>query len=250
MKIDFGFDNIPENIRTVVTIGSFDGVHRGHRILLSELRAMAHRLYAESVVVTFDPHPRIAMGRDEGMGLLTTIAERALLLSEAGIDRLVVARFDDAFRSQPYEQFVRGSLVERLHMVGMIVGYNDRLGPGSEGSFSTLMPLSDECGFELMCVPQFKADGDKVSSTVVRAIIERGDMREVERMLGVRYIVEGEVRDGVVEVCDMHKMLPPQAEYEVVVEQDDVKKSATVVVDGRRLIIKDNDFSGRVIVRF
>ena len=73
----------------MVTIGSFDGVHEGHRILLDHLKAMARRLDAESVVVTFDPHPRIAMGRDEGMGLLTTVEERALLLEAEGIDHLV-----------------------------------------------------------------------------------------------------------------------------------------------------------------
>ena len=250
MKIDLGFDNLPCDIRTVVTVGSFDGVHRGHRILLSELCAMARRQNAESVVVTFDPHPRIAMGRDEGMGLLTTIEERALLLAEVGIDRLVVAHFDEAFRFQPYEEFVRESLVRGLGMVGMIVGYNHRLGRGSAGNFSTLMPLSDECGFELMCVPQFKAEGDKVSSTVVRGIIERGDMREVERMLGSRYVVEGDAHDGVVEVADSHKLLPPAGEYEVIAERNEIIEPTTLCVDGRRLIFKNIDLSGRVIVRF
>ena len=80
MIIDYGFDTISSGVRTVVTIGSFDGVHSGHKVLLHSLKQMASRLGAESVVVTFDPHPRIAMGRAEGMGLLTTIEERALLL--------------------------------------------------------------------------------------------------------------------------------------------------------------------------
>ena len=102
------------------TIGSFDGVHSGHKVLLRSLKQMAERLGAESVVVTFDPHPRIAMGRAEGMGLLTTIEERALLLEREGVDRMVVARFDEEFRSQPYESFVRDMLVGRLGMVGML----------------------------------------------------------------------------------------------------------------------------------
>ena len=98
MRIDYGFDTISADVRSVVTSGSFDGVHSGHKVLLSALKQMAKRLDAESVVVTFDPHPRIAMGRAEGMGLLSTIEERALLLEREGIDRMVVARFDENFR--------------------------------------------------------------------------------------------------------------------------------------------------------
>ena len=117
--LQYGFDMSATPRRAVVTIGSFDGVHQGHRTLLEHLKAMAVRLDAESVVVTFDPHPRIAMGRAEGMQLLTTIDERARLLEDIGVDRVVVAHFDDKFRSQPYESFVRDMLVGRLGMVGM-----------------------------------------------------------------------------------------------------------------------------------
>lgn len=130
--IRYSFKAINDGEPVVVTIGSFDGVHHGHRVLLDHLKSMAERLGARSVVVTFDPHPRIAMGRDNGMGLLTTIEERAQLLREAGIDNMVVARFDDEFRSQSYEEFVERSLVDGLGMRGMIVGYNHRLGRGSE----------------------------------------------------------------------------------------------------------------------
>jgi riboflavin kinase/FMN adenylyltransferase len=251
MKIHFGFDNLPTNLRSVVTIGSFDGVHRGHRVLLAELRAMAERLECESVVLTFDPHPRIAMGRDEGMGLLTTIEERALLLAQEGIDHLVVAHFDDKFRSQPYEVFVRDSLVGSLGMVGMIVGYNHRLGRGSEGGYASLLPLSEEIGFELRCVMQYKVEGDHVSSTVVRRLIESGDMRTVERMLGVRYIVVGEVLDGVLRVADLHKLLPPVGCYDVLFSCGEKDESATIsVTDDRRLVFSNDTLSGGVIVRF
>ena len=112
--LQYGFDTTAAPRRSVVTIGSFDGVHQGHRALLEHLKAMARRMDAESVVVTFDPHPRIAMGRAEGMQLLTTIEERARLLDEVGIDRMVVAHFDEEFRSQPYESFVRDMLVCKL----------------------------------------------------------------------------------------------------------------------------------------
>lgn len=248
MTIDYGFDNIPKNLRTVVTIGSFDGVHRGHRVLLSALKSMAKRLNAESVVVTFDPHPRIAMGRDEGMGLLTTIQERAYLLHKEGVDRMVVAHFDDTFRQQPYELFVRESLVAQLGMVGMVVGYNHRLGRGSEGNYDRLLPIAHECGFEIEQVAQHLVEGEKISSTVVRNIIASGDMREVERMLGEQYLIAGNAVDGVIEIADKHKLLPKSGVYDAVVEFIGISRSATINIINRRVEI-GTPLSGDVIIK-
>ena len=247
MIIDRGFDAILVGVRSVVTIGSFDGVHSGHKVLLSALKQMAKRLDTESVVVTFDPHPRIAMGRAEGMGLLTTIEERALLLEREGIDRLVVARFDESFRSQPYDAFVRESLIGRLGMVGMIVGYNHRLGRGNEGNYDSLQPLAKECGFELECVSQHLVDGAKISSTVVRDVMARGDMREVEHLLGQRYLIMGEANDGVVDILDNYKLLPASGLYEADITYNNIRYSAQVEIDDRRVVFAEK-IDGRVII--
>ena len=248
--LQYGFDTSLRPCRTVVTIGSFDGVHQGHRALLEHLKAMAERMDAESVVVTFDPHPRIAMGRAEGMQLLTTIEERARLLEEVGIDRMVVAHFDEKFRTQPYENFVRDMLIERLGMVGMIVGYNHRLGRGSEGNFDKLQPLSAECGFALECVAQHREVGeDKVSSTVVRNVIAEGDMERAARLLGARYMLSGDVVDGAFVGIDEYKMLPPSGEYRCNVECEGVTTPVTInIVD--RIATLSIAVSGRVIVIF
>ena len=248
--MQYGFDTSSKPIRSVVTIGSFDGVHKGHRVLLEHLKAMARRMDAESVVVTFDPHPRIAMGRAEGMQLLTTVEERARLLDELGVDRMVVAHFDEAFRSQPYENFVRDMLIERLGMVGMIVGYNHRLGRGSEGNFDKLQPLAAECGFELECVAQHKEMGDeKVSSTVVRNVIAEGDMEHAARLLGARYMLSGMIDDGRLVAIDENKMLPPAGEYMCRVECGGDATSATVRIDGRMVAIATY-ISGQATVIF
>lgn len=239
MTIHYGFEDIPSNIRTVVTIGSFDGVHSGHKALLCAVRNMAERLSAESVVVTFDPHPRIAMGRAEGMGLLTTIEERALLLEREGIDRMVVARFDDEFRSQPYDAFVRESLVGMLGMVGMIVGYNHRLGRGNEGNYDSLKPLAVECGFALECVAQHLVDGSKISSTVVREMMTKGDMREVERMLGQRYLVIGEAKAGIVDILDSYKLLPASGAYDANISYNNIRYSAKIEISERMVVLPE-----------
>ena len=248
--LQYGFDTSEVRCRSVVTIGSFDGVHQGHRALLEHLKAMAERLDAESVVVTFDPHPRIAMGRAEGMQLLTTIEERARLLEEVGIDRMVVAHFDEKFRTQPYECFVRDILIERLGMVGMIVGYNHRLGRGSEGNFDRLQPLAAECGFELECVAQHREDGeDKVSSTVVRNVIAEGNMERAARLLGARYMLSGVANEGAIAAIDEYKMLPPSGEYRCSVECEGVTIPAILNISGRTATLSAN-ISGRVIVIF
>ena len=248
--LQYGSDTSSKPIRSVVTIGSFDGVHQGHRVLLEHLKAMAERLSAESVVVTFDPHPRIAMGRAEGMQLLTTVEERARLLEEVGIDRMVVAHFDEEFRSQPYESFVRDMLVERLGMVGMIVGYNHRLGRGSEGNFDRLQPLAAECGFELECVAQHREDGeDKVSSTVVRNVIAAGDMERAARLLGARYMLSGVAHEGIIAAIDEYKMLPPSGEYRCSVECEGANIPAILKIVDRSATLSAN-ISGRVVVIF
>lgn len=239
MTIHYGFDNISADVRSVVTIGSFDGVHSGHKVLLDALKTMAQRLDAESVVITFDPHPRIAMGRAEGMGLLTTIEERAMLLEREGVDRMVVARFDEQFRSQPYDAFVRESLVERLGMVGMIVGYNHRLGRGNEGNFESLQPLAQECGFALECVGQHLVDGAKISSTVVREVMSQGDMREVEHLLGQRYIVIGDAHAGVVSVVDEYKLLPASGLYDAILTYNNISRPTQVEIAGRKVVLQE-----------
>lgn len=247
MRIDYGFDTISADVRSVVTIGSFDGVHSGHKVLLSALKQMAKRLDAESVVVTFDPHPRIAMGRAEGMGLLSTIEERALLLEREGVDRMVVARFDENFRSQPYDSFVRELLVAKLGMVGMIVGYNHRLGRGNEGNYDSLQPLAAECGFELERVSQHLVDGGKISSTVVRDVMVQGDMREVEHLLGQRYIVVGDAKSGIVDIADDYKLLPTSGVYNADITYNNIRCTAQIEILGRRVVLPQNIF-GRVVV--
>ena len=247
MTIDYGFDTISGGLRTVVTIGSFDGVHSGHKVLLDSLKQMARRLDAESVVVTFDPHPRIAMGRAEGMGLLTTIEERALLLEREGIDRMVVARFDEKFRSQPYDLFVREALVAKLGMVGMIVGYNHRLGRGNEGNYDSLQPLAKECCFELECVSQHLVDGAKISSTVVREVMSRGDMREVEHLLGQRYTIIGETKAGIIDILDSYKLLPASGHYEALITYNNIRYSAQIEISGRRIVLPEK-ISGKVVI--
>lgn len=245
MIIHYGFDDFDASQPTVVTVGSFDGVHSGHRVLLSHLAQMAHRLAAASVVVTLDPHPRIAMQRAEGMTLLTTVEERALIFESCGIDHLVVAHFDEAFRSQSYETFVRESLVQRLGMRGMVVGFDHRFGKGSEGSFDMLLPLAKSCGFEVEQVAQYTDTGDGVSSTAIRNLIAGGNMRRATEMLGHPYIIIGMAQRGVVGVANSYKQLPSNGEY-----LSRVNGVPTTVIVDKRCLILPTELEGEVVIEF
>jgi riboflavin kinase/FMN adenylyltransferase len=205
--------------------------------------SLARSLDAESAVVTFEPHPRIAMGRAEGMRLLTTVQERALLLGRYGVDHVVVAHFDEAFRSQSFEQFVRESLVAKLGMVGMVVGYNHRFGCGSQGRYESLQPVAGELGFEVECVAQHTDAGDKVSSTVVRNLIAAGDAKRAVAMLGHPYIIIGMACERVVTIDDDVKQLPCDGIYPAV-----VNGIATEIAIDNRTIILAARYDGRVVI--
>lgn len=246
MQIFYGFDNITLERPTVVSVGSFDGVHRGHRELLERVRGVAREIDALSVVVSFEPHPRIAMGRAEGMRLLSSVEERALLLEREGIDIFVVAHFDERFREQTFEEFVSDSLVARLGMRGMVVGYNHRLGRGSEGSFESLVPLGAKLGFRVERVEQFTASGSKISSTVVRNLFDEGDVERACQILGHRYVVMGEARDGVLNVANEYKLIPADGEYRVTVVGHD--EDVVRIVNGKILV--DKSLNGELILEF
>ncbi len=241
MVVNYGFDALPVDMRAVITVGSFDGVHLGHRALLDELVAMSRRLAVESVVVTFEPHPRIAMGRAEGMKLLTTVEERALLLARYGVDRVIVAHFDDNFRSQTYEEFVR-MLIRKTGMVGMVVGYNHRFG-SNRGGYENLQPLVEEYGFELQRVEQYTSEGDKVSSTVVRNLLAEGDMERASQLMGHGYTIVGDAHGGVVCVEDDSKFVPATGSYRAMVNGC----VANIDIYDREIRL-NRDIMGRVVI--
>lgn len=185
------------------------------------------------------------MGRAEGMLLLTSVEERAELLTRLGIDDVVIARFDEEFRQQSYEEFVQRSLVHKISMRGMVVGYNHRFGREHTGNYESLLPLARQFGFEVEQVEQFRDRGDKVSSTVIRELISRGDMARATEMLQHPYMTIAEARAGVVEVGDSYKMLPASGCYRALVNR--AEKVVRVV---ERQIMLAESVDGRVVIEF
>lgn len=210
MRVFRGIESLPALRNAVATMGSFDGVHCGHRELLERVMQRARELQGESVVITFDPHPRYVLGTGEGMQLLSTIEEKIFLLEQIGIDNLIIIPFTLEFsRTSPME-FI-GSLTT-IGIRSMVVGYNHRFGHNKEGDFDYLSTHSGE--MEITKVEQQQVAGGKVSSTIIRQCIADGDMQRVEQMLARPYIIIGKVgEDGIIRDISENKLLPAAGEY-------------------------------------
>lgn len=211
MKVVWGFNNPPLIRNGVATVGSYDGVHRGHRILLDEVVQRAKESNGESVVLTFEPHPRITLGNDEGLRLLSTFEEKCLLLEQVGIDYVVVIPFDEAFSRLSREEFIDDYLVGKLGIKQLIVGYNHHFGHNKAGDHSFLV---EHGALEVVEVAQYTDNGNKVSSTTIRKAVGEGDMALARQLLGHTYIIIGMADAEGRVATDRYKLLPADGRYD------------------------------------
>lgn len=211
MRIFKGFDNLPAFTHAVATMGSFDGLHRGHKVLLQQTISLAKERGGESIVLTFEPHPRYVLGTAEGMKLLSTLEEKLWLLQQEGIDNVIIIPFTQEFSRLKPQEFIEKDIAG-IGVECFVVGYNHRFGHNKAGNYSLLK----ESGamLEIHRVEQQLLDEGKVSSTVIRQRIEQGDMTMAARLLSHPYIIMGEVNsEGEICNIDENKLLPPAGVY-------------------------------------
>ena len=197
MKIYTDLSEFPTLKNTVVTIGTFDGVHLGHQEIITYLKAKAQEVGGVSVVFTFHPHPRVVLHPDDhGLTLIQTIDERVEKLAALGVDHLVIFPFSIPFSKLSAEEFVRTILIERIHMHSLVIGYDHHFGKNREGSMEALKTLSPKYHFDIYEISAFQADGLNISSTKIRKAIAKGAIRTVNKYLGDNYQVSGTVVHG------------------------------------------------------
>jgi riboflavin kinase/FMN adenylyltransferase len=182
--------------RAVVTVGTFDGVHVGHRAIMDTVVQRARALSGTAVVYTFDPHPRQVVTPGRGPGLLTTLDQKLELIAGTGVDITVLEPFTTAFSDTPPERFVRENLHARLRPVEVYVGYNFRFGHQREGSMQLLTELGPWLGFAVTIIPEVTIAEEDVSSTRIRAALAEGEVEMVARLLGRPYPIRGRVALG------------------------------------------------------
>lgn len=244
MHIFHGFDALPRFNHAAATVGSYDGVHSGHLALLRTVTDAAWAQEGESVVFTFEPHPRITLGTAEGLKLLTTLDEKIYLFEKLCIDNLVIIPFDEDFSRLTPEEFVRDCIVGCAGIETLVVGFNHRFGHDKQGNYALLG--QEDFGLKVIEVAECDVDEEKVSSTVVRKLIEKGDMTHAMRMLAHPYVVIGNAEEGGLCV-DPIKLLPPAGIYDVHVNGEPAK---ITVAASRYLTIHDGYPDGRVVITF
>jgi len=226
MKVFRSLDNLPLFRNAVVTLGTFDGVHAGHRILIESITAEAKRLGGESVLLTFDKHPRTVIRPDETEPkLLTTSDEKITLLESLGVDNLVVIPFTKEFSQLSARDYVSDFLVKLFHPSVIVIGYNHRFGHHRDGSIELLQKLAPENKFTVKEINKQLVNDIAVSSTRIRVALEEGDIATANELLGYEYTLNGLVVKGDqrgrtigfptanVKSSSEHKLVPARGVY-------------------------------------
>jgi len=197
MDLVRGLHNLaPRHRGCVATIGNYDGVHLGHQHIIAALRERASALGVPAVVVTFEPTPREHFEGAAAPSRLTRLREKLEALEACGVDRAVVLRFDDRMRGMGADEFVDRLLVEGLGVLHVVIGHDFRFARRREGTIETLRAAGAVHGFSVEEVGQFLVDGERVSSSLVREALNRGDLDRATRLLGRSYRMAGRVRLG------------------------------------------------------
>jgi riboflavin kinase / FMN adenylyltransferase len=186
----------PGGTRCALTIGNFDGVHRGHRALIERLGAKAGELRAAPCVLTFEPHPREFFAGAAAPARLTRLRDKLELMAAAGVERVHVARFDAAFAALPARRFVDEVLVRGLGVRWLLVGRDFRFGARRSGDYALLEEAALQHGFALESMPDVLLEGERVSSSAVRSALQAGDFERAARLLGRPYAISGRVVHG------------------------------------------------------
>lgn len=217
--------------RPVVTIGTFDGIHRGHQKVIARLNDFARHHNGESVIFTFHTHPRLVTSPEEtSLRLLTTLEEKTVLLERAGIDHLIVYPFSREFANLTYHEFVKKILVEQLRTHCLVVGYDHKFGKNREGGFDYLQKCAEKYNFHIEKLDALLVEDDSVSSTKIRNALEWGDIEKANQFLGYPFTLHGTVVTGKqlgrklgfptanIESSNKYKIIPGYGVYAVKVK--------------------------------
>jgi len=215
--------------KTIVTTGTFDGVHLGHQSILKRLKELTIKQQAESVLLTFSPHPRTVLFPDgEPMHFLSTFAEKEARLREAGVQHLIIHPFTMELAKVSAYNYVRDILIGKLHINGMVIGHDHRFGRNREGSIKELKEWSPVLGFDVEEIVPFKIGDVTISSSKIRRAIAAGDMDTANSFLGYTYSIQSKVVHGLklgstelgyptanLDIDDKNKIIPGDGIYAV-----------------------------------
>ncbi len=227
MKTYSSISEFSTSKKTVVTIGTFDGVHMGHRKILDKVITEADLRNEESVVLTFYPHPRFILNENSDLKLLNTIEEKTELLSKTGLDALIIHPFSKEFANLSAEEFVKNILVDQLHISKIIIGYDHKFGKNRTADIHDLIQFGAKYNFEVEQITAQELDEIAVSSTKIRIALGEGNITLANNYLGYPYSLSGKVIHGNqigrtigfptanIQMADTFKLIPKKGVYVV-----------------------------------
>ncbi len=231
MKVYHSISDFQNVSRPILTTGTFDGVHFGHKIIIDRLKEIAKKQNGETVLLTFSPHPRMVLFPDDhNLQLINTLEEKIKLLEQAGIDHLIIHPFTKSFSRTTSMQFVRDIIVNELNTHKLVIGYNHHFGRNREGSFEHLKEFAPLYGFEVEEISAQLIDNLSISSTKIRKALLSGDVSKAADFLGYNFSLQGQVIEGQkigrtlgfptanLTVVDESKLIPKDGVYAVHVE--------------------------------
>ena len=229
MKIYHSFNEFTTTKKTIVTLGTFDGVHVGHNAILEQICKAAQQENLESVILTFFPHPRLIVSNNYDIKLLNTIDEKSNLLEKKGIQNFIIHPFDKTFSELSPREFVSQVLVEKLNIHKIIIGHDHKFGKNRAADFNDLINFGKEFGFEVEEISAQQINEVSVSSTKIRNALLEGNITLANEYLGYSYILSGNVVKGNqlgrtigfptanIEISEDYKLIPKKGVYIVTV---------------------------------
>src|SRR5687768_8155688 len=196
MQVHRSIESLPPFRNAVITIGTFDGVHLGHQKIISALVQEAKSANGESVIITFDPHPRKIVNSTEHLQLINTLQEKIDLLQDKGVDHMVIVPFTASFSEQKAEAYIQDFLVKRFHPHTIIIGYDHHFGKNRKGNYQLLEQKAATFNYRLKEIPKHVLNEIDISSTKIRKAILASDITTANKLLGYEYFFEGVVIQG------------------------------------------------------
>ena len=233
MKIFHSINEFHSDKKTILTLGTFDGVHIGHAAILKKLTQNTNNGEFESTVLTFFPHPRMVLQGKSDLKLLNTINEKMELLETIGIENLIIHPFDENFAQLSAEEFVKTVLVDQLHVQKIIIGYDHRFGKNRTANIDDLITFGTQYGFEVEQISAQEINAISISSTKIRTALETGDIQLANEYLGYAYFLSGTVVKGKqlgrtigfptanIKLEEEYKLVPKNGVYVVRAEIED-----------------------------
>ena len=196
MRIIKDLAEIQWDKKSVITLGTFDGLHLGHQEIFGEVIRKSREIDGRSFLLTFDPHPRKVIPGRNDVKLLSTLEEKIEILEKLGLENLFVVNFTMEFSKQTPEDFVKKYLIDGIGLSEIVIGYDHHFGKGRDGNFELLKEIGEKNNFSVTLVPEYSIDGETISSTKIRNALLEGDVLKAGKMLGRNYSFKGKIVRG------------------------------------------------------